>query len=74
MGKREAEAAGYRALTSRYYLPKEQWMLDRVLADMKRANVDHVLVKDPPGVAVWRRAPGAVGAVCSTAGKLRRAA
>jgi hypothetical protein len=56
---RKAEAAGYRALTTTYYLPREQWMLDRVLADMRRANVDHVLVREGVGVSVWRRAPAA---------------
>jgi len=57
--RKEAEAAGYRALTTRYVLPEEQWMLDGVLADMKRANVDHVLVREGVGVSVWRRAPAA---------------
>lgn len=58
--RKDAKAAGYRTLTTRYYLPREQWMLDGVLADMKRANVDHVVVREPGGVSVWRRAPTAV--------------
>jgi hypothetical protein len=56
MNRREATAAGYRALTSRYELPREQWMLDAVLADMRRANVNHVVVKDRLGLSVWRSA------------------
>lgn len=52
----EAEQAGYRALTSRYRLPGEQWMLDGVLADMRRARVDHVVVREGLGLSVWRRA------------------
>ena len=59
LNRREAEAGGYRALTSRYCLPREQWMLDGVLGDMKRANVNHVLVREGVGVSVWRRAPAA---------------
>ena len=55
MNKRGAKAAGYRALTGRYRLPEERGMLDGVLADMRRGNISHVLVKDRLGVAVWRR-------------------
>ena len=50
----EAKAAGYRPLTNPYKLPQEQPMLDRVLADMRRAHIDHVLVKMETGLAVWR--------------------
>jgi hypothetical protein len=53
--KRAAEAAGYRVLTHRYYLPEEQEMLDCVVGDMRRGKISHVLVKDRLGVAVWRR-------------------
>jgi hypothetical protein len=56
MNRREAKAAGYRALTSRYELPREQWMLDAVLADMRRAKVNHVVVRDRLGLSVWRSA------------------
>jgi hypothetical protein len=56
MNRREATAAGYHALTSRYELPREQWMLDAVLTDMRRANVNHVVVKDRLGLSVWRSA------------------
>jgi len=54
MNKRGARAAGYRALTGRYHLPEERGMLDGVLADMRRGNIAHVLVKDRLGVSVWR--------------------
>jgi hypothetical protein len=55
--RKDAKAAGYRALTSGYRLPEQQWMLDGVLADMRRAKVDHVVVRDRRGASVWRRAP-----------------
>jgi hypothetical protein len=58
MNARRARAAGYRALTDRYALPEERWMLSRVLADMRNGNIRHVVVKDRLGVAVWRRANG----------------
>jgi hypothetical protein len=29
-------------------------MLDRVLGDLRRGNIGHVLVKDRLGVSVWR--------------------
>ena len=37
--RKDAEAGGYRALTSRYYLPREQWMLDGVLADRNEGRL-----------------------------------
>ena len=55
MNRKEARAAGYRALTGNYHLPEEQGMLDAVVADMRRGNIGYVLVKDRLGVAVWRR-------------------
>jgi hypothetical protein len=55
MSRRAARTAGYRPLTSRYYLPEEQEMLDGVLADMRRGNISHALVKDRLGIEVWRR-------------------
>lgn len=54
MNKRRARAAGYRALTTTYHLPREQELLDHVLADLRRGHIDHVLVKSKAGVAVWR--------------------
>jgi hypothetical protein len=57
---RKAMASGYHALTVNYQLPRERWMLNNVLDDMRRGDIDHVLVpkKKGFGVAVWRRAPG----------------
>jgi hypothetical protein len=55
MNIQAARAAGYRALTGRFYLPGEQEMLDGVIADMRRGRISHVLVKDRLGVSVWRR-------------------
>ena len=52
---KEARAWGYRALTCNYHLPREQRMLDNVLADMRRGSIDHVVVRRRDGVAVWRR-------------------
>ena len=52
---REAQTAGYHALTIAYQLPCEQALLKNVLADLRRGNIDHVLVKEPAGVSVWRR-------------------
>ena len=52
---KKARAAGYHALTCVYRLPREQGLLDSVLADMRRGNISHVLVKNRSGVAVWRR-------------------
>jgi hypothetical protein len=53
--KIDAEGAGYRAVTVGFHLPKEEGMLNTVLADMRRGNIDHVVVTVPTGVAVWRR-------------------
>lgn len=56
MNARRARAAGYRALTGRYCLPEERWMLNSVLTDMRRGRICCVLVKEREGVSVWRRA------------------
>jgi ATP sulfurylase len=56
MTAQEARAKGYRPLTTKY-IKKEQWMLDNVLADMRRGGIDHVLVEQDGGVEVWRTAP-----------------
>jgi hypothetical protein len=42
--KQQAKSDGYRPLTTAYKLPGEQWMLDNILADMKRANANIVFV------------------------------
>jgi hypothetical protein len=57
MTPQAAEAAGYRALTTEYKIPEEQWMMDRVLADMKRGGIDTVIVSMARGQEIWRRAP-----------------
>ena len=57
MTPQAAEAAGYRALTTEYKIPEEQWMMDRVLADMKRGGIDTVIVSMARGPEIWRRAP-----------------
>jgi len=54
MTKDNALKQGYRPMTTGYNLPKEQWMLDNVLADMKRGEIDAVLVDDN-GIEVWRK-------------------
>jgi hypothetical protein len=54
MSAKAAKAAGYRALTCIYQLPREQCLLQGVLTDMQRGNIRHVLVKGRTGVAVWR--------------------
>ena len=55
MNTNGATASGYHPLTGGYRLPVEQGMLDNVLGDMRRGNIDHVLVKDGVGLSVWRR-------------------
>jgi hypothetical protein len=49
-----AKAAGFRPLTIGYQLPQERPMLDNVLADMRRGNINHCLVESNGGVSVWR--------------------
>lgn len=51
----EAAAQGYESLTYPYSLPTERWMLDNVLKDMDRGNIDHVLVSVSEGMEVWRK-------------------
>jgi hypothetical protein len=57
-----AKALGYRPLTGGYQMPAEKRMLENVLADMRRGNIDHVVVGGRTGVAVWRK--GSNGAKC----------
>jgi hypothetical protein len=52
---KRAKTRRYRALTVPFELPREQDLLDGVLADMRRGRIDHVLVRARSGVAVWRR-------------------
>jgi hypothetical protein len=54
--KQQAQADGYRPLTTAYKLPGKQWMLDNILADMKRANADIVFVgEDQQSVEIWKK-------------------
>ena len=57
MNSKEATEKGYRPLTTAYNLPHEQWMIDNVMADMARGNIDAVLVGNDERPEVWRRAP-----------------
>ena len=54
MTPQQAKANGSRPMTNPYR-PEEQWMLDNVVADMKRGNIDHCLVEVVGGVEVWRK-------------------
>lgn len=51
---KEAEDNCYRPLTTGYKLPKELPMLNAVLDDMDRGNIETVLVLATDGVEVWR--------------------
>ena len=52
----KAKSDGYRPLTTAYKLPGEQWMLNNILADMKRANTDIVFVgEDQKSVEIWKK-------------------
>jgi hypothetical protein len=54
--KQQAHSDGYRPLTTAYKLPGEQWMLNNILADMKRANTDIVFVgEDQKSVEIWKK-------------------
>ena len=55
MTVRQAKARGYRALTRVCQLPHEKEMMERVLNDMRRANIPACLVKGNGGVEVWRQ-------------------
>jgi hypothetical protein len=50
-----AESKGYRALTNAYRLPDEQWMLDRITADLERGKCNAVIVEVEGGFEVWRK-------------------
>jgi len=52
--KAEAEKKGYAPLT----LPHtkgEQWMLNNVIADMRRGGVQFLIVNEPEGLTVFRK-------------------
>jgi len=58
----QARAKGYRPLTTECSLPKEQWIVESILADMALGNIPAVLVDPAIGsdrpvgqlVEVWR--------------------
>ena len=54
--KHQAKSDGYRPMTTAYKLPSEQWMLDNILEDMRRANADIVFVgQDQQSVEIWKK-------------------
>ena len=54
MTPKEATESGYQALTTPYLL-KERWMLDVVMADMRRGNIDAIEIRTDTGTEVWRK-------------------
>ena len=54
MTPNEALELGMRQLTTEYFLPREQTMLDNVLADMRRGGIFHAIVDLGRGPTVWR--------------------
>ena len=51
-----ARNEGYRSMTQPYVLPSEAWMLENVVADMKRIGADFILVETGvEQVEVWRK-------------------
>jgi hypothetical protein len=53
--KQQAEAEGYRPMTTAYRLPQEEWMLNNVVADMRRGKINFVFVAESTGVEVWKQ-------------------
>lgn len=49
-----AQAAGLSPMTSPYFVPAENWMLQNVISDMLRGKIKFVLVQVGLGVEVWR--------------------
>jgi hypothetical protein len=52
---KRARDNGYVPLTKGYRLPKEAHMLERVIADMRRGKIPHVLVSSNEGPEVWQK-------------------
>ena len=65
MDSKSAKLAGYKPLTIGYKLPQQLSLLDRVLKDMRRGRINHCLVEEDDGVAVWRSLRKTTGA-CRT--------
>lgn len=55
--KQEAREAGFISLTTAYG-PTQRWMMQKVLDDMRAANIPCVLVDVPEGTEVWRSLDG----------------
>lgn len=56
--RREAIEKGMICLTTPY-LKRQQWMLENVIADMERGNINYAIVDSPMGgKEVWRAAQG----------------
>ena len=54
--KQQAKSDGYRPMTTAYKLPGEQWMLDNLLEDMRRANTDIVFVGENHNlIEIWKK-------------------
>ena len=51
MTREQAMKLGYVSMTVPYNLPNEQWMLENVLADMRRCKIDAVVIDNE----VWRK-------------------
>lgn len=51
----EAKLDGYRALTTGYKLPKDGWMLNNVVDDLKRGHIKFVFVDTMDGIEIWRK-------------------
>lgn len=52
--EKDLEAAGFTPLAGPYYR-KDEWMLDNLLADAKRANKQVAFAGDHTRVEVWHR-------------------
>ena len=51
MTREQAIKLGYAAMTRPYNLPSEQWMLENILADMKRGKIEAIVIDNE----VWRK-------------------
>ena len=53
MTVKQAEKKGYSPLTFSY--AENERGMEKVVADMKRGNIDHVIVDEDNGKSVWRK-------------------
>ena len=54
----EAKSRGFRSLTTPMRKRVERHMIDRVVADLTRRGVPHLLVEKKEGIEVWRSGEG----------------